>query len=201
MGVNLRLMTAWIEMPSKSGADAELAATIDGVRAPNGTVDNVMLVHGLRPHTMLGHYALYRSVLHHAGNTLPDWLLETIASYTSILNECAYSLANHWANAKHLIDDDARAEAIRAALDADRPERVFAGKELECLRYVRKLTREPAAMNEEDVTRMREAGASDGEILEVNQVCCYFNYVNRLLNGLGVTLEGDKIGYYSAGED
>ena len=45
--------------------------------------------------------------------------------------------------------------------------------------------------------RLREAGALDEEILEINQVCCYFNYVNRLLNGLGVTLDGDNIGYYS----
>ena len=39
-------------------------------------------------------------------------------------------------------------------------------------------------------------GASDEEILEVNQVCAYFNYSNRTLNGLGVSTEGDTIGYY-----
>lgn len=38
---------------------------------------------------------------------------------------------------------------------------------------------------------------SDGEILEVNQICCYFNYVNRLLNGLGVTFDGGVIGFYA----
>ncbi len=43
---------------------------------------------------------------------------------------------------------------------------------------------------------LREAGADDGEILEVNQVCCYFNSANRLLNGLGVSLQGDTVGYY-----
>ena len=48
----------------------------------------------------------------------------------------------------------------------------------------------------EDVQRLQEAGASDGEILEVNQVCGYFSYANRLLNGLGVSLAGDVIGYY-----
>ncbi|MGB0867873.1 MAG: hypothetical protein ACPGSC_15280, partial [Granulosicoccaceae bacterium] len=43
---------------------------------------------------------------------------------------------------------------------------------------------------------MRQAGVSDGEILEVNQVVGYFCYANRLLNGLGVSLAGDVIGYY-----
>ena len=45
------------------------------------------------------------------------------------------------------------------------------------------------------------AGLDDGEILEANQIIGYFNYVNRLLNGLGVTTEGDVVGYYASGSD
>jgi alkylhydroperoxidase family enzyme len=52
----------------------------------------------------------------------------------------------------------------------------------------------------DDVSRLRKAGIDDGEILEVNQIVGYFNYVNRCLNGLGVTTDGDIVGYYS-GED
>ncbi len=190
-------MSAWIKMIADSEAAPELAKQLDHVRAPNGTVDNVMRVHSLRPHTMIGHYTLYMSALHNEGNTLPGWLSETIASYTSILNGSDYSLANHWANAKHLINDDQRAEAIHASLVSDKPEQAFSGKELAMLRYARKLTLSPKEMQQSDVEDMRAQGVDDGEILEVNQVCCYFNYVNRLLNGLGVTLEGDKVGYYS----
>jgi alkylhydroperoxidase family enzyme len=51
-------------------------------------------------------------------------------------------------------------------------------------------------MQKPDVDALHAAGCDDGEILEVNQVCAYFNYSNRLLNGLGVTTEGDVIGYY-----
>ena len=80
---------------------------------------------------------------------------------------------------------------------ADRaPERVFAGKELELLRYAGKLTTDVAHMVKSDVDALRAAGCDDGQILEVNQVCAYFNYSNRLLNGLGVTTQGDVIGYY-----
>ena len=46
------------------------------------------------------------------------------------------------------------------------------------------------------VDALRTANCDDGEILEVNQVVAYFNYSNRLLNGLGVTTEGDAVGYY-----
>jgi alkylhydroperoxidase family enzyme len=59
---------------------------------------------------------------------------------------------------------------------------------------VRKLTLTPQAMAETDISALREAGATDGEIFEANQVCAYFNYSNRLLNGLGVTTAGDVLG-------
>ena len=187
-------MSAWIRMLGDAEAGPELSAAFERVRAPAGTVDNVMRVHSLRPSTMAGHHALYMSALHDEANVLPGWFLETVASYVSILNRCHYSLTNHWSNACHLMADEGRAEAIREALDADAPERAFEGKELAMLRYARKLTLSPGEMVEADVQAMRDEGAEDGEVLEVNQVCGYFNYVNRLLNGLGVTLKGDVIG-------
>lgn len=190
-------MSAWIEMISDDQADENLLETLKLARTPHGTVDNVMRVHSLRPNTMRGHVTLYRAALHDDANTLPTWLQETISSYVSILNRCPYSLANHWANARHLIADDTKADKIEKALNADSPESAFEGAELALLRYARKLTVEPANMNESDVTNLKKNGLNDGEILEANQIIGYFNYVNRLLNGLGVTTDGDTVGYYS----
>ncbi|NKB57408.1 MAG: peroxidase-related enzyme [Alphaproteobacteria bacterium] len=189
-------MSAWIKMIPLEDADGELARVYDLVKTSNGTVDNVMRAHSLRPHTMEGHVVLYRSVLHNPDNVLPFWFLEVIASYTSIANDCEYSLTHHFANARRLIADNARADSIFKALKADRPEDVFEGKELALLRYAGKLTRDIGKMVKSDIDILHQAGCDDGEILEVNQVCAYFNYSNRLLNGLGVTTEGDVIGYY-----
>ena len=184
-------------MISDEQADSALREALDHVRTPHGTVDNVMRVHSLRPHTMVGHVALYRSVLHHEGNVLPSWFLECVASYTSIINDCAYSLTHHWMNAATLISDAKRASSVLDALRSDTLEDAFSGRELALLRYTGKLTRTPGGMTEDDVRACRDAGARDGEILEVNQVCAYFNYSNRLLNGLGVATGGDAVGYYS----
>ena len=114
-------MIAWIAASRDEVSSPELAACLDAVRGPSGDVGNVMRVHSLRPHTMMGHQALYMSVLHHDANQLPMWFQEVIASWVSILNRCDYSLANHFANARHLLGDDDRADAIRRmryALDA-----------------------------------------------------------------------------------
>ena len=64
------------------------------------------------------------------------------------------------------------------------------------LNYVEKLTVAVDSMLESDIEVLFQAGCDDGEILELNQVVGYFCYVNRLLNGLGVTTKGDVIGYY-----
>ena len=79
------------------------------VKTPHGTVDNVMRAHSLRPRTMEGHVVLYRSVLHSPDNVLPFWFLEVVASYVSMINECAYSLTHHWANARRLMQTTRRA--------------------------------------------------------------------------------------------
>ncbi len=191
-------MTAWIKMISDSEADGPLRQVLDEARTPHGTVDNVMRVHSLRPATMQGHVALYRAALHNDANTLPTWLQETLSSYVSILNDCPYSLANHWANARHLIGDTERADAVEKALHSGVLEPTFSGQELALLNYTRKLTCKPQSMVEADVQALRNTGLDDGEILEANQIVAYFNYANRLLNGLGVSTEGDVVGYYKA---
>ncbi|MGB7299565.1 MAG: peroxidase-related enzyme [Burkholderiaceae bacterium] len=189
-------MSAWIKMISDEQASDELREVLALARTPHGTVDNVMRVHSLRPQTMHGHIVLYRAALHDDSNTLPTWLQETISSYVSILNDCPYSLANHWANARHLIKNDERADEIHAALVARNPGLVFNGRELALMRYAEKLTMTPGEMNAGDVGELRDSGLDDGEILEANQIIGYFNYVNRCLNGLGVTTDGDVVGYY-----
>ena len=191
-------MSAWIEMIGDEDASEELLDVLKLARTPHGTVDNVMRVHSLRPNTMKGHVVLYRAALHDDANTIPMWFQETISSYVSILNDCPYSLANHWANAKHLMGDEQRADAVEKALHARQPENAFEGAELALLKYAEKLTLKPGEMVQSDVQSLKDAGVPDGEILEANQIIGYFNYVNRCLNGLGVTTEGDIVGYYAS---
>jgi len=173
----------------------------DRVRGPNGAIDNIMMVHSLRPHTMEGHLALYKSVLHHARNALPRWLLETAGVYVSLLNGCEYCVLHHTAGLRRLLRDDERTDAIRAALGRHAPEDVFDGRELALLRYAEALTIDPAGMTPEPLEAMRAAGMDDGEILEVNQVVAYFAYANRTVLGLGVTTEGDTLGLSPSASD
>ena len=57
------------------------------------------------------------------------------------------------------------------------------------LDYAVKLTQDPGGMNEDDSESLRNAGFDDRAILDICQVASYYNYVNRLADGLGVELE------------
>jgi alkylhydroperoxidase family enzyme len=54
------------------------------------------------------------------------------------------------------------------------------------LDYTAKLTREPARVAPEDLDRLRQAGFDDRAILQINLIASWFNYINRVADGLGV---------------
>jgi uncharacterized peroxidase-related enzyme len=189
-------MSAWIEMIQNDNANEDLKLALEKAKTPHNTVDNVLRVHSLRPSTMNGHMALYKAVLHNEKNTIPKWFQETLSSYVSIINKCEYSFENHWQNACYLINNKDKSNKIRIALEKRTPHQEFDNKELALLNYAEKLTETPGKMNKQDFQKLKEKGIEDGEILEANQIICYFNYVNRSINGLGVTTEGDIVGYY-----
>ncbi len=55
--------------------------------------------------------------------------------------------------------------------------------------YAEKLTRTPGAMDVADVDALRAEGFGDRDVLQICQVVAYFNWVNRMADGLGVVLE------------
>lgn len=57
------------------------------------------------------------------------------------------------------------------------------------LDYATKLTLHPREMVAADLEPLRQEGLTDRDIVDLNQVVCYFNYVNRVSDGLGVELE------------
>lgn len=78
-------------------------------------------------------------------------------------------------------------EAVKAlALDYRRADLSRADRAM--LDYVVLLTREPHAA-QSGAAALREAGFEDAAILDVCQVAAYYNYVNRLAEGLSVQLE------------
>lgn len=192
----------WITTIPFDAATGKLKQLYQRVTGPGNNVDNIMMMHSLRPHTMEGHMAIYKYVLHHKDNEIPKWFLEVLGVWVSSLNDCTYCVEHHFAGMKRLLRDNARADAIRTAITA----RDVAGAPLDeaqkaAMVYAQKLTQAAGQMMQADVQALRDAGWDDGEILEINQVSAYFSYANRTVLGLGCSTDGDVIGLSPGNSD
>ncbi len=93
-------------------------------------------------------------------------------------------MVHHGAALTRESGDPALTEAVASGRFDDVSGRIAA-----LCRYAFKLTLRPWEMREDDITPLRAEGLSDREIVDANQVVAYFNYVNRVADGLGVELE------------
>ena len=185
----------WINTVPYEEATGRLKQLYDRVKGPDNNVDNIMMMHSLRPHSMEGHMAIYKYVLHHSGNTVPKWFLEALGVWVSSLNDCDYCFQHHFAGMKRLVADDAKSAAIKAAItDRNISKAPLSEKEKLAMVYAQALTSTPPKATESMVVDLRNAGYNDGEILEINQVVAYFAYANRTVLGLGCSTDGDIIG-------
>lgn len=186
---------SWIKIVPFDQASGKLRKLYERVTGPGNNVDNIMLVHSLRPHSMEGHMALYKNVLHHSANKVPKWFLEVLGVWVSSLNQCGYCVEHHFSGLQRLLKDPDRGDAIRTAIEAETLSVAPLDEaQIAAMNYARKLTEAPAEMVQADVQALRDAGWGDGEILEINQVCAYFAYANRTVLGLGCSTEGDILG-------
>jgi uncharacterized peroxidase-related enzyme len=185
---------SWIKTIRYEDADPSLKKIYDRVKGPNNTIDNVLSVHSLRPHSLVGHMTLYKSVLHNSNNTLPKWYLESIGVYVSFLNKCDYCVQHHFVGLKIILNDTKKSEQFWNAVQRDNLNTYFDEKYYQGIEYAKLVTQEVHKMTKDSIDNLISHGFSEGEILEINQVASYFNYVNRMVLGLGVTTKGDILG-------
>ena len=185
---------SWIKTINYQEATGKLKRFYDRVKGPNNTLDNVLTIHSLRPHSLEGHMALYKNCIHHSANKLPKWYLETLGTYVSKLNNCRYCVAHHSVGIQRNLQDDKKYNQIVEALEKDDFSSVLDAKYQLGMSHAKLLTLHLNDASEDAIKQLRTVGFTDGEILEINQLVSYFNYVNRTVVGLGVQLEEDSIG-------
>jgi len=61
------------------------------------------------------------------------------------------------------------------------------------LDYAVKLTENPSAITKTDIDRLQNYGFDDRAIHDICCITAYFNFVNRVADGLGVTLEKQNL--------
>ncbi len=192
---------SWIKVIPFEEATGKLKVIYNKIKGPNNQIDNVLSIHSLRPHTLVGHMSLYKNTLHHSNNTFPNWFLELLGTYTSYLNNCTYCYKHHFEGMKRFLKDDKKAEQLKFHIENNTLHKILDVKELELANYTKKLTLKTDSISEKDIKDLKSLGIDDGEILEVNQVVAYFNYANRTVLGLGVNTDNEVLGLSPKNKD
>ncbi len=107
---------------------------------------------------------------------------ELIAAYVSGLNACGFCLGAHSIIAEAFGVPETLVQAL-----LDDPDTAPVEPALRpLLDYVAKLTRDPASVREADRAAVRAAGWSAQALHDAVAVCALFNFMNRLVEGMGV---------------
>ena len=178
---------AWIDVVEKDAADGRLAELYRTIARSRGKVSNIMRIHSLSPETMQAHMDLYLAVMFGKAG-LSRVQRELVALVVSAANRCDYCVRHHGEALNFYWKDRERVRA--AAVDFRGVE--LSGRERALAEFAEKLTTRPGDMTESDVSVLRAAGLDDREILSVNLIVAYFNFVNRVASGLGVDLSEDE---------
>lgn len=124
----------------------------------------------------------YHEVLLRGPSPLTVAERELIAAYVSALNACAYCHGVHARTAAEFGVSEQSITALVNDLDTaplSEPMRAV-------LRYVGKLTRNPARMTQDDADQVFSEGWSEQALHDAVSVCALFNFMNRLVEGLGL---------------
>jgi uncharacterized peroxidase-related enzyme len=80
-------------------------------------------------------------------------------------------------------------EELANAIRRDWRTAALEDKDRAMLGYVEKLTRDAVLVQREDLDALRAVGFDDTAILQINLIASWFNYINRVADGLGVGRE------------
>lgn len=182
----------WIDEISVMAADGELRDLYKSIEAKRGKVARILSVQSLDPPALRIHLDLYMHLMFSSG-PLTRREREAIAVAVSAADGCAYCVAHH-GEALGRYEKDPR--VLQELCQAEGP--VGEARLRAMADYARRLTSDPSIIDEGDVQDLRSAGLTDKEILRVNLVTAYFNFVNRIALGLGVVTDAEEVGGYRA---
>ena len=132
----------------------------------------------------------FHDVLMRRPSPFTDAEREMIAAYVSGVNACTYCHGVHTATAEAFGVEPGLLAAALSDLDTAPVD----DKLRPVLRYVGKLTATPAKMTEADAAEVFAAGWDDRALYDAVMVCALFNFMNRMVDGLGVSTDA---GYFA----
>lgn len=173
----------WIHVTGEERAEGLLKEGYERIRRALGRIIPFYRAYSVSPRLLHAHLDFYGAV--GAPGALSKLRKEMIATAVSADNGCAHCTQLHGDFLSRLTPD----QTLVRALMTDPAAALLEAADRALIAYALKLTRTPRAMRQADVEALRAAGLSEAEIFEAAFVTAYFNYTNRVAEGLGVEPE------------
>ncbi len=182
----------WIREIEEDKAGGKLKEIYENIKKNRGKLSNIMKIQSLMPDVMESHLKLYMDIMFNKNSGITREEKELIAVIVSAINDCPYCVSHHAEALNAYWKDPAKIQqVINDYKTVDLPVRTFA-----ILSYAEKLTLYPGSVDEHDIENLQLHGISDEDILNINLVVSYFNFVNRIANGLGVEHSDEEVKGY-----
>ncbi len=127
----------------------------------------------------------YHEILLRGESPLSIGERELIAGFVSGLNACNFCFGSHKIIASRFGIDEALIDALVSDIDTAPVDE----KLKPILHYVKKLTSLPTQLVKQDAIAVFDAGWSEKALYDAVQVCAIFNFMNRIIEGTGVTFD------------
>ena len=172
-------------------AEGELKKIYEGLIQSRGKVAEVHKIQSLNPKTITTHMDLYMSVMF-GQSPIKRVHREMMAVVVSVANQCQYCTIHHLEAVQNYWKDEKKVSALKndyKTCSLTEAERAMCD-------YAHQVTLTPSQADQGEYAQtLMNAGLDDREVLDATLVVAYFNFVNRMVLSLGVSLEDNPGGY------
>ena len=177
----------YIKVIQHDEAEGRLKEIYDGLVKSRGKLAEVHKIQSLNPESIVAHMELYIKIMF-GKSPLQRYQREMIAVVVSAANDCDYCIRHHAEALQFFWKDQTKTDQLSKdfnLLNLSEKDKLFC-------RFAQQLTLNPNFEGKETlIDKMKNSGIDDREILDMTLVISYFNFVNRMILGLGVELEED----------
>lgn len=174
----------YIQVIQHEEATGRLKEIYDDLRSNRGKLAEVHKIQSLNPESIVTHMNLYMTVMF-GQSPLSREQREMIAVIVSVANDCKYCQMHHSEALNKYWKDEERVTILRRNFNKVNLSQT---DELFC-ELAWQLSRIPGVSTETILNKLKNLGTDDRSILDATLVIAYFNFVNRMVLGLGVEYE------------
>ncbi len=185
----------YIKVIQHEEAEGRLKEIYDELVRSRGKLAEVHKIQSLNPESIVAHMDLYMKIMF-SKSPLKRYQREMIAVIVSAANDCEYCIRHHAEALQFFWKDETKVNQLSKdfrKIDLSETDHLFC-------HFAQKLTLDPNFREKKELLEaLKKIGTEDRAILDMTLVISYFNFVNRMVLGLGVDLEDDGGGGYNYG--